>query len=145
MYYGRGAGGSPTASAVTADIISSCMGTADTVFSTLNIWPDRTKKAVLLPQEDIQGRYYVRLMVEDKPGVFAQIAGILGENQISLSSVLQKEPYNDKADAVPVVITTHSVREGNLRTALAALDKLPVVREPSICIEILDEHEEIFA
>ena len=145
MYYGRGAGGSPTASAVTADIISSCMGTADTVFSTLNIWPDRTKKAVLLPQEDIQGRYYVRLMVEDQPGVFAQIAGILGENQISLSSVLQKEPYNDKADAVPVVITTHSVREGNLRTALAALDKLPVVREPSICIEILDEHEEIFA
>ncbi|WP_319559970.1 homoserine dehydrogenase [Marispirochaeta sp.] len=145
MYYGRGAGGSPTASAVTADIISSCMGTADKIFSTLKIWPDQTKEAVLLSPEEIQGRYYVRLMVEDKPGVFAQIAGVLGENRISLSSVLQKEPYNDKANSVPVVITTHRVQEGNMRNALAALDTLPVVREPSICIEILDEHEEIFA
>lgn len=145
MYYGRGAGGSPTASAVTADIISSCMGTADVIFSTLNIWPDRTEEAVLLSPDDIQGRYYLRLMVEDKPGVFARIAGVLGDNQISLSSVLQKEPYNDRANSVPVVITTHRVREGNIRKALADLDTLSVVREPSICIEILDEHEEIFA
>ncbi len=145
MYYGRGAGGSPTASAVIADLVASCIGTADTTFSTLNIWPDRTEAALQLPPEEIQGRYYVRLMVEDKPGVFARIATILGEHQISLSSVLQKEPHRIHPDAVPVVITTHRVREGDLRNALNTLDALPVVLQPSVSIEIVDEHEEELA
>lgn len=142
MYYGRGAGGSPTASAVIADLIASCIGTADITFSTLNIWPDRTEAARQLSPEEIRGRYYVRLMVEDKPGVFARIATILGEHQISLSSVLQKEPHRIHPEAVPVVITTHRVREGDLRNALSALDALPVVLQPSVSIEIVDEHEE---
>ena len=145
MYYGRGAGGSPTASAVTADIISSIIGTADIVFSTLNIWPDRSPAARQLPPEETMGRFYVRLTVEDKPGVFAKIASTLGDNDISLSSVLQKEPSTAHPDSVPVVITTHRVREGNLRTALKTLDALAVVRQPSVCIEILDEHEEDLA
>lgn len=142
MYYGRGAGGSPTASAVIADLIASCIGTADINFATLNIWPDKTEAARQLGAEDIRGRYYVRLMVEDKPGVFARIATILGEHQISLSSVLQKEPSRIHPDAVPVVITTHRVREGDLRNALSALDALSVVVQPSVSIEIVDEHEE---
>ena len=145
MYYGRGAGGSPTASAVVADVISACVGTADLLFNTLNIWPDRTEPAAQLAPDKTDGRFYVRLMVEDKPGVFAQIADIFGKHSISLSSVLQKEPHQSRPDIVPVVITTHSVIEGDLRKALATLDALPVVKEPSICIEILDEHEEEFA
>ncbi len=145
MYYGRGAGGSPTASAVVADVISACLGTADLIFNSLNIWPDRTEPATQLAPEETIGRFYVRLMVEDKPGTFARIADIFGKNNISLSSVLQKEPHQNRPDVLPVVITTHSVREGDLRTALATLDSLPVVKEPGICIEILDEHEEELA
>ena len=142
MYYGRGAGGSPTASAVVADIISSCIGTADVLFSTLSIWPDRSPAAVQLSPKETVGRFYVRLTVEDKPGVFAKIASTLGGHEISLSSVLQKEPTSGHPEAVPVVVTTHSVKEGNLNTALAELDALPEVLDKSVCIEILDEHEE---
>ncbi|MFW5768512.1 MAG: ACT domain-containing protein, partial [Spirochaetota bacterium] len=146
MYYGRGAGGRPTASAVVADILSVALGSVPAAFTSLTIWPDQTEETSLLPTDDIASRYYLRLMVRDEPGVFARIAEILGAQRISLSSVLQKEPSAPEGETavVPVVITTHTAREGNVRTALKALDSLDEVVEPSVCISILDEHEEKF-
>ncbi len=144
MYYGRGAGASPTASAVVSDVISTAIGTMQPTFSTLSIWPDTSEPANQLSIDQIRGRYYLRLMVIDKPLVFASIAETLGKHGISISSVLQKEPTEDGQEpkVVPVVITTHSAREGNIRKALAEVDKLDVVVQKTVCISIVDEHEE---
>lgn len=146
MYYGRGAGGSPTASAVAADIISVALGTIPALFKALHIWPDESMPADHLPPEQIQSRYYIRLMVEDKPGVFAKFASVLGDQGISISSVLQKEPADEAAEPaiVPVVITTHEVLEGDLSRALDIINQFDEVQEPAVCINIIDEHEETF-
>ena len=87
-------------------------------------------------------KYYLRLMVADKPGVFAKIASILGEYKISISAVLQKDPHSDTVDTVPVVITTHSAKEGNILQAINEIDKLDAIKQKSVCISIVDEHEE---
>ena len=144
MYYGRGAGGSPTASAVVADIVTIASGAYAEYFKQPNIWQDPLDMAVQLPTEKLTSRYYVRVTVLDKPGVFAQLARILGDHGISISSVLQKElPEGDHSTGVPVVITTHTANEGNLRRALAEIDALDVCVSPSVCINIIDEHEEL--
>jgi homoserine dehydrogenase len=144
MYYGRGAGASPTASAVVSDITSTALGTAGEVFEKLAIWPDITPAATQLPTEKISGRYYIRLMVKDRPGVFAAIADILGKQGISISSVLQKEPQETEQEpvVVPVVITTHTTLEGKISTALSQLNELQAIVTKSVCISIVDEHEE---
>lgn len=143
MYYGRGAGGRPTASAVIADIHAVAAGTAQPFFASF-LWPDRAPAARQLDQASNQSRYYLRVMCEDEPGVLAQIASRLGANGISISSVLQKEPPEGGAqsEGVPVVITTYRAVEGRLRDALASIDVLPVVKTPTTCIEIVDEHPE---
>jgi len=145
MYYGRGAGGSPTASAILSDLLSIAQGTIPLLFRSLPIWPDRAPVAAQLSSERISSRYYLRVMVEDSPGVFAQLATILGNHSISISSVLQKEPGANAAEGVPVVITTHTAVEGNLFSALQEIDSLPVVKRKSVCIGIIDEHEETIA
>ena len=141
MYYGRGAGGMPTASAVVADIVSVALGTAPTVFQQLPIWPDRSQPAVQLPIDAVRSRYYMRVMAEDSPGVLSQIAAILGRHGISISSVLQHEAGGSQA-AVPVVITTARALEGAVRKALAEVDAMDVIKGKSVCIGIVDEHPE---
>ncbi|MAG13056.1 MAG: homoserine dehydrogenase [Spirochaetales bacterium] len=143
MYYGRGAGGSPTSSAVVADVISIAIGSYRHQFNQLNTWQDGDVDAVQLPIDQLTSRHYLRVNVIDRPGVFARLAAILGDHRISLSSVLQKEPPEDaQSAAVPVVITTHSANEGNVRKALSEIDRLDVCLQPSVCINIIDEHEE---
>lgn len=143
MYYGRGAGGSPTASAIIADILAVAIGAYPKTYAALMVWPDLTPAARQLKVEEIESRYYLRVTVEDKPGVFARMAKILGDHKISLSSVLQKEPSVDEGTTgVPVVITTHRTNEGNVRRALAEINALEACTKPSVCINIIDEHEE---
>jgi len=142
MYYGRGAGAMPTASAVTADIVSVAVGTAARAFSELNIWPDRLELMPQMPIQDVLSRYYLRLEVEDAPGVFAQIASIVGQHDISISAVLQHEPPETAGAGVPVIITTHKAQEGQVRKALAQIDAMKVIRRKSVCIGIVDEHPE---
>jgi homoserine dehydrogenase len=142
MYYGRGAGGKPTASAVVADIVSLAIGVWPRVFDQLAVWPDRAQDARLLPVEAVRSRYYLRIVCEDRPGVFGQIAAILGRHEISITSVLQQEPHNDMIDGVPVVITTHQAQEGDVRRALEEIDALDAVRGKSVCIGIVEEYPE---
>ena len=143
MYYGRGAGGKPTASAVVADLHAVAAGTAQRFFASY-LWPDQAAPARQLPQEANQSRYYLRVMAEDTPGVLGQVATRLGENRISISSVLQKElpPGRHPSEGVPIVITTYQADEGRLLAALEAIDRLAVVRGKTTWIEIVDEHEE---
>lgn len=142
MFYGRGAGGKPTASAVVSDIVSVALGTAPAAFAKLPIWPDQTPPADQLPIDDVESRYYLRVVCEDRPGVLARIATVLGQYDISISSVLQHEPPASPAEGVPVVITTARAREGALRNALDEVDALQVVKARSTCLGIVDEHEE---
>jgi len=144
MYYGRGAGGLATASAVVADLAAVATGTAGALFRELPIWPDRTAPARLVPVEHVRSRYYLRVMAEDRPGVLAQIAAVLGQHDISISSVLQHEPRagSDPAAGVPVVITTYRALEGNVRKALRVVDRLDAIKAASVCLSIVDEHPE---
>ncbi len=144
MYYGRGAGGSPTASAVVADILAIASGAYQQYFKQPIFWQDASDMAVQLPTEKLTSRYYLRATVLDKPGVFAQLSRILGDNGISISSVLQKEmPEGNLSVGVPVVITTHTANEGNVRDAIAKIDSLDVCVLPTVCINIIEEHEEL--
>jgi homoserine dehydrogenase len=143
MYYGRGAGAMPTASAVVADLASVAIGTIKQSFDQLKIWPDISPAANQLPSEAIESRYYLRMMAEDRPGVLGQITMILGQHGISISSVLQHEPQCSGTQAgVPVIITTHKANEGGIRKALAQVDSLDVIKGKSVCIGIVDEHAE---
>jgi homoserine dehydrogenase len=139
MHYGKGAGGKPTASAVFSDIHSIAIGSTINSFNSL-IWPDNADKSTQLSPDEIMSRYYIRINAEDKPGVLAQISARLGEKNISISSVLQKEPISGSSEGVPVIITTHNAKEGNIKKALLEINKLAVVKTDSICIQIVDEY-----
>lgn len=140
LFYGRGAGQMPTASAVVSDMIGVALGTTPTAFEQLKIYPDTTPVADVLPFEQLETRYYLRLTARDVPGVLAEVAEALGRNGISLSAVLQRE--SDHGQHVPVVITTHRAREGSMRAALNAIDRLKTVEPPTVCLRILDQPKE---
>ena len=143
MYYGRGAGGMPTASAVVADLASIACGTFARSFDAMRIWPDRAAKLRQLPADDIRSRYYLRMMAVDRPGVLGQITTILGARGISISSVLQHEPNSHGGlPGVPVIITTHQAQEGDVRQALAQVDALEAITGKTVCIGIAEEHAE---
>jgi homoserine dehydrogenase len=140
LFYGRGAGQMPTASAAVADLVGVATGTTQLAFRRLNIFPDAAAPAKVLPFEQLQSRYYLRLTARDVPGVLAQITHALGEHGISLSAVLQREA--DESQYVPVVITTHLARQGALRAALQAIDALPTIQGPSVCLRVIDQPKE---
>jgi homoserine dehydrogenase len=135
MFYGRGAGQLPTASAVWSDALEIARREAHGIPALESDLPSLARHPLpLRPVEEIRSAYYLRVMAMDRPGVLAQVAGILGQNDISLVSVLQKERARN--EAVPVVMMTHEARERDMRAALAAIDKLPVVASRSTMIRV---------
>lgn len=142
MYYGRGAGGSATAGAVVADIVSIATGAYGTLFRGARFWPDMTRQIEQNPAGMIRGRYYVRVLVEDQPGVLAEMAECYGRHGISIASVHQDELADNPGQPVPVVVITHTGEEESLRKAIDEINALPHVKEPSIVISIVDEPSE---
>ena len=136
LYYGMGAGRGPTASAVVADLVELARNPNGQRSEALNKWTRR--ELPMIPIEDIASRYYIRVTALDMPGVMAKISGVLGENDISLSAILQHE--SEPTKPVPVVIMTHMAREGSVRAALAEIGKLDVVSERPVCIRVVEEH-----
>ncbi|HEY7253845.1 MAG TPA: homoserine dehydrogenase [Methylomirabilota bacterium] len=135
MFYGRGAGQLPTASAVWSDALEIARREAHGIPALESDLPSLSRHPLRLrPVDEIRSAYYLRVMALDRPGVLAQVAGILGQNDISLVSVLQKERARN--EAVPVVMMTHEARERDMRAALAAIDKLPVVASRSTMIRV---------
>ncbi len=141
MFYGRGAGRMPTASAVLSDVIDIILGNALQTFKQVSVLPDMTLPAPIKPIDDITSRYYMRLMVVDKPGVMAEFTNILGKHDISLSAVIQREE-SQEAQVVPVVVLTHKAREGNMQTAITEIEKLESVAERPVCIRVVDQYPE---
>jgi homoserine dehydrogenase len=139
FFHGLGAGQMPTASAVVADIIDAAVGRMQITFRTLELWSQREATVEMLDHAQLPGRYYLRFTVEDRPGVLAEIAGLLGKNQISIASVIQHEPSGNANDrVVPLVIMTSSAREGAAQAAMAEIDRLSSVRTPSVRMRVLD-------
>jgi len=135
MFYGRGAGQLPTASAVWSDALEIARRIAHGIPTVALELPFvGTSPLPLRPVEDIRCCYYLRVMAQDEPGVLSKVAGILGENHISIASVLQKE--RGTAHAVPVVMMTHEARERDMRRALGAIDRLPVVATATTMIRV---------
>ncbi len=141
IFYGRGAGMMPTASAAVADIIDVALGNSATTFRHLRIKPRSEAQALIEKIGETVSRFYIRVMAKDKPGVVAKYSKILGDHQISISGALQHEGAGPD-NTVPVVITTHSTQQKNMSEALKELEKLDVFRGKPVCIRIVDIPED---
>jgi homoserine dehydrogenase len=130
LYYGAGAGSLPTASAVVADVID-----LTRVLTTdpnnrvphLAFQPNELSDMPVLPMEEVETAYYLRIQALDQPGVMARIAGILGEQGISIEAIKQKEPEEGETH-VPLIMLTHRVREARMNAAIARIEDLDSVR-----------------
>jgi homoserine dehydrogenase len=135
MFYGRGAGQMPTASAVWSDVLEIARRVAHGIPSlALELPSVGPQPPALTPMDAIRCCYYLRVMMQDRPGALSRVAGILGDNDISIANVIQKG--RGTREAVPVVMLTHEARERDMRTALAAIDALPDVAMPTMMIRV---------
>lgn len=140
-FSGRGAGQMPTASAVAADIIDLAIGRAQLTFRQLDLWGESPAVPVLSGDESVS-RFYLRMAVEDRPHVMADVTDILGRHGISLASVVQPEApeveTNGVAPTVPLIIMTHRTTSGRLAAAEADLRQLATVRPSWIALAVAD-------
>lgn len=138
LYYGQGAGRNPTGSAVVSDIMAIARSLKDG--SDKGACPlgfaDSTGQAVRIQSmKNLKTAYYFRFSALDKPGVLSKIAGILGEKNISISSVIQKG--RDTDGAVPIVMLTHEASERDVTEALEQIDKLDVLQDKTMMIRVM--------
>jgi homoserine dehydrogenase len=139
LYYGQGAGQMPTASAVVADLIDLAVGRAQRTFQTLRLWSGNGNELALKPAAAVRSRFYLRLLVADRPGMLAQITRVLADHHISISSVIQHEALEDhEGDIVPLVIMTHTALTGSFRAAVADIDKLSGVAQAGVYFPVAD-------
>jgi homoserine dehydrogenase len=128
---GRGAGAGPTASAVVSDLIDIARGRSQPTFS---VPASELKRLAASPLARHRGAYYIRLMVVDKPGVIADVAAALRDEEVSMEAMIQRA--RAPGEAVPVVLTTHETEEAAMRRALARITQLGSVVEPPHMIRI---------
>jgi homoserine dehydrogenase len=133
MFYGRGAGRMPTASAVVADLVEVARGTAESATRELAFWAEGEPLEVA-PAGESRSRFYVRFSVREEYGVLGQIARVLGEHRVSIASVIQKEP--DRSEDIPIVILTHEARHGDFRAALGEIDGLGFMLQRSVFLRV---------
>jgi homoserine dehydrogenase len=139
LFYGQGAGQMPTASAVVADLIDMAVGRAQRTFQTLRLWSGNGTGTTVRPSSTVRSRFYLRLLVQDRPGVMAEITRELAHQQISIASVIQHEALEEhEGETVPLVIMTHTVPTGNFRAAVAAIDRLDCVAAPGVFFPVAD-------
>ncbi|MBV8605474.1 MAG: homoserine dehydrogenase [Pelomonas sp.] len=134
LYYGKGAGAEPTASAVVADLVDiTRLATADPEHRVphLAFRPDAISDTPILPMDAVQTSFYLRLQVADEAGVLSSITTILAEHDISIDAVLQRESAEGERQT-DLVILTHETREGRMNEALAKMQALATVLAPIV-------------
>jgi homoserine dehydrogenase len=142
VLYGQGAGSLPTGSAVVSDIIEIARNLVSGAAGRVpagSFQRDERRPLRIRPMEEIETLYYLRFMVLDRPGVLSQIAGVLGQQGISISSVLQKG--RKEGQTVPVVIMTHTATERHVQAALREIDRMPFISEPTTLLRV-EGHDE---
>ncbi len=140
LFYGRGAGSLPTGSAVVSDLIDIARnmlhGSMGRVPHTGYLSSERITLPIK-PMDEIRSGYYLRFMVEDRPGVLSEISGVLGRHHISIASVIQQG--RKEAGAVPLVMMTHQAREKDIQAALKKIDRSDAVYKPTVLIRVEGE------
>jgi homoserine dehydrogenase len=129
LFYGKGAGAEPTASSVIADLVDiTRLKTSDPENRVphLAFQPDAVSDLPILPMAEVECGYYLRMRVEDKPGVLADITRILADQQISIDAMIQREPAEGEQQT-DIIILTHIAREAQVDAAIAKIEALPVV------------------
>jgi homoserine dehydrogenase len=139
MYYGRGAGSIPTGSAVVSDIADIARNIQKNALGRVPTIPNISGEVRIRKMDDITSRYYFRFSALDKPGVLSKISGILGNHNISITSVIQKGRM--VGEAVPLVVLTHEAKEKDMRLAIEEIDKLPVVMSKTVIIRVEGKEE----
>jgi homoserine dehydrogenase len=143
LFYGQGAGQMPTGSAVVSDLVD--LGRNILVRATgrrvpiLSFQPSAIEKVSLKKMDEVVVPFYMRFSALDRPGVLSKISGILGKNQISISSVIQKG--RKVKGAVPIVMMTHEAKEKNVRRALQQIDTLGVIVGKTMTIRVENKLE----
>lgn len=137
LYYGLGAGRRPTGSAVASDIMDLArqilQGVKNPIPPLAHVRPSMAP-VVIQPMEELVSAYYFRFSAKDQPGVLSKIAGVLGQNEISISSVIQKG--RAVKGSVPIVMLTHEARERNIQKALSLLGGLDVLTDDTIMMRV---------
>lgn len=131
MFYGRGAGSHPTGSAVAGDIMDIARNINNN--STGRVPQLSFGDCIVQSMDELVAKYYMRMCVADRPGVLASIAGVFGDQGVSIASMIQKDRVGDNAE---IVMVSHSVKEANFRRAIQLISDLPDVAEVSMWIRV---------
>ncbi len=130
LYYGAGAGSEPTASSVIADLVDVARMQNTSIQDRVPYLAyhdiSATENTPILPISEISTAYYLRMRASDKPGVLAEVTKILGDRQISIDAMMQKEPQDGETEA-DIVILTHITVEKNMNAAIQAIEALPAI------------------
>ena len=137
MFYGRGAGGLPTASAVLGDVVDAAANLAKGPHATLGTFG----KARLRPIDELTSPYYLNLEVQDRHGVLAAVAGVFGDHEVSIRSMEQEalQPGEGPEGAARIIFITHAAREADLRATLHDLGSLDAVRSVGSVLRVVGE------
>jgi homoserine dehydrogenase len=125
MFYGRGAGRMPTASAIAGDIVEISRNILANCCGRIKSSTQGPRKAIRAIA-NVNTKFFLRIVLEDRPGVLAQVSKVFGEKEVSIAMVLQT---NRNGDGAELVVITHKVREGNLWDALNAIEKMPITKK----------------
>lgn len=138
LFYGRGAGQDPTASSVLSDLADAALdlrhGCHQRVPAFTPCGDQSGAAGRVVPMADVISRYYLRLSVVDKPGVFAKVAALLAKAKIGISSVIQPEGH--EGDTVPVILMIHDAPNRAMQAALAKIAKLSFVKAPPVLLRV---------
>jgi homoserine dehydrogenase len=116
------------------------VGRTPITFRTLELWSKRESPVSIMRLDDLPGRYYMRLRVQDEPGVMAQITSVLGTQKLSIASIIQHEPdRRDEDRTVQLVIMTHEAPEGAARVAVEKIMSLPCVSGSAVRMRVMEE------
>lgn len=137
MFYGKGAGMYPAASAVVSDIVYISRKVVQGFKNEIPYVEYKRKRIDIKDINEIETRYYLRFTTVDSPGVLAKISKILGDNNVSISSVIQKE--SSGLSEVPILMLTHRAIEGNINRAIMEIDRLNVVKKKTVFYRVEDQ------
>jgi homoserine dehydrogenase len=140
LYFGRGAGGLPTGSAVIADLVSAARDILSGAVARMPASGVRLRGGAtsrLRPAGEARSEFYLRVTALDRPGVLSAVTGVLGRHGVSIASVIQRERGGGHEEAVPILIVTHDATFAEMSAALADLDALPVVKKGSFLARMI--------
>ena len=138
FYHGQGAGQMPTASAVVADIIDTVVGRSQITFNNLELWSENNRPRSMADAGQSINRYYLRMQVIDQPGVMAEITGILGNNGVSIASIIQHKSENQNTNAtVPLVIMSHNTTETAIANSVTQFEQSENIETKAVVLKVL--------